>query len=177
MLPPYAYNARNECVEQIDPDGNHTFFAYDLAGNMLSQTDPDGNQTVWTYDNLNRVSTETECAGTSSQATASYVYDLDGNVVQSTDYDGHVIDYSYDDRGRETGETWMSGNNVLDSISLRCRRKHAHPHADFQRAVEPVPDGLLLGLPRPAHRDHLQKQRRDGDGDRAVHLRRVEPAG
>ena len=91
---------------------------YDLAGNVLSTTDPDGNETVWTYDALNRVSTETECAGTSSQATASYVYDLDGNVVQSTDYDGRVIQYVYDNMGRERHENWMSGTTTVDSMTF-----------------------------------------------------------
>jgi YD repeat-containing protein len=84
---------------------------------MLSQTDPDGNQTVWTYDNLNRVSSETECAGTSSQATASYVYGTNQQVCTQEAYDSaddmtsqtnelqDVTSYTYDDLGRVLTET------------------------------------------------------------------------
>ena len=108
-----AYDSRGRLTSSTDSISGVTSYTYDGVGNRLTLKDPVNNTTTWTYDALNRSLTDTD----QLNHARSYSYDASGDLTSETDRDGRVRNFSYDNLHRRTAEKWMSGVNVVRTIS------------------------------------------------------------
>jgi RHS repeat-associated protein len=113
----YSYNARNQLVEAIDPEGFFTRSEYDGLGRMVRETRPEGieirldydrrgqlvkyrdakhQETRYFYDVLGRQTRVTYPDGFSEK----FEYDAAGNLVERTDQQETKVENTYDDANR-----------------------------------------------------------------------------
>jgi YD repeat-containing protein len=97
-----TYDANGALIEQVDPDGNKTFFYYDTSGRKIGEVNAVGALVEWTYDANGNVATQTAFAslltslpsspgGSPPSAVnpgtyreTSYQYDADNRLTKTT---------------------------------------------------------------------------------------------
>ncbi|WP_028116276.1 putative Ig domain-containing protein [Ferrimonas senticii] len=99
------YDALGREVAQIGTDGLRTEMVYDLYGNLLETRYPDGTKLSRTFDAENNKLTETDRAGHKTY----YQYDALNRLVQTTYEDGSTESTHYDEAGRISSVTNRNG--------------------------------------------------------------------
>ena len=93
------YDAKGNLIEEIDPEGNQTFYQYDSSGNCVLKTLPHLNATYeFAYNSQGRIVKIHEVYG-DTEYMLTNAYDLLGNKVSSTDRRGNRTDFEYDLKG------------------------------------------------------------------------------
>jgi RHS repeat-associated protein len=127
----YAYNAADDRISEVNPNGQTTSYTYSPSGDKTSETDADGDETKWTYDSKHDIETATTpggetttikrngagdpevierpAPGSTTQKT-TYKYDSYGDVESMTDPLEHTWKYEYDSYGDRTAEIDPEGN-------------------------------------------------------------------
>jgi len=111
----FVYNALDEVISRIDPNGGVTqqtynpygqilsmrdaangdsVFSYDVAGNVVAVTNPNGNTTAYDYDLLGRKIRETS----PDTGVTELRYDESGNLISVTDARGITRGVEYTER-------------------------------------------------------------------------------
>lgn len=92
----HAYDARNQLVEVVAPDGGVMKLYYDMWGRLTQRMLPGGkNQEEFAYDEQGRVRRH----GTPDGRTVHYIYDKAGRLESRTEGE-NVFVYRYDEAGR-----------------------------------------------------------------------------
>ncbi|HET6444925.1 MAG TPA: RHS repeat-associated core domain-containing protein, partial [candidate division Zixibacteria bacterium] len=86
----YDYDALNQLLEVIYPDGRSVDYTYDAVGNRLNSIDSLMGETIYEYDEANQLIYQ----HTPTQ-TITYSYDNNGNLLSKQDASG-VASYTYD---------------------------------------------------------------------------------
>ena len=102
------YDALNRQIAITNGAGDVSTTSYDPVGNMIETVDPRGNITIYTYDAVNRLIQTTDSGGLVSSAT----YDPVGNVISSIDGNGHTTVTTYDALNRPILVTDPLGNTT-----------------------------------------------------------------
>ncbi len=98
-------NSTNDC----ETSPNATLLSYDARDNLLSEMDPEGNTTTFTYNARNQVVTTTD----PRLKTTKNVYDSRGNLIARVDAAGTETTFTYDGRGQRTSESVLVGGENL----------------------------------------------------------------
>jgi RHS repeat-associated protein len=135
----YVYDADNELVQVVRPDGSALKTVYDGVGNVTQQIDGLGNATNYQYNALNQRKTMVDPLNRSTQYkydgvgdlltvqnpkdnAASYTMSYDpGNQLKTITYsDGHTptVSYSYDRDGQRQQMTDGTGTTTYTFDSL-----------------------------------------------------------
>ncbi|MBA2675084.1 LysM peptidoglycan-binding domain-containing protein, partial [Ramlibacter sp.] len=110
----YAYNANNQLVQQLQPDGNgnanaaQTKILYDVLGRQVAVIDANGNMNRQEWDAAGNLLAERHADG----GDVSYRYDIFGNKVQATAKANTAVsyttDYAYDKLNRLSLTTYAA---------------------------------------------------------------------
>ncbi|GAU06915.1 Rhs family protein [Burkholderia stabilis] len=186
----YLYNARNQRVAEIAPDGTLTEFVYDKpyayqtrtityatrlsAAQLTTLSDSTGRPT----ERLPSGGALTlEASGLRPAASAgdrsSWLFRSSGNWVDRTvDADGTVTQLSYDGFGRLTGKT-VFANRVDPAAMPASGLPQADPARDRSTRYLYDQDGLLHGELDPE--GHLTEYRYNAAGERTETVRYAAP--
>ncbi len=116
LVTSFVYDDLHRKIEEIDANGDSTFWRYDLEGNLSEIEDAVSNTTDYFYDEFNRVTMEVVTVD-STVLTRYFQYDLNGNLTEKIDRNGRITDFAYDDADRLTTETWVDNGIVTNTIT------------------------------------------------------------
>jgi RHS repeat-associated protein len=125
----YSYDAANDIIQRIYPDGTTTSYgydddgrlatvtsagatttySYDAASNRIAMTLPAGNGYTEsrTFDHAGRLTEVKNANPSSTLSKYNYSYDAAGNAVMMTTLTG-IENYTYDNRDRLTGVCYLA---------------------------------------------------------------------
>ncbi|RKY56172.1 MAG: hypothetical protein DRP96_11545, partial [Candidatus Neomarinimicrobiota bacterium] len=108
----YIYDAADQLVNIIWPDGGVITRTYNLAGRLETETDAEGHVTRYVYDDFGRKVRVVQDEG-GLNLTTVYTYDLDNRLIATQDAAGVVTRYEYDSWGRRIAEGRVVDGQVL----------------------------------------------------------------
>ena len=111
----YVYDAENQLVEVIEPDGAKTKKTYDRDGNLVAVTNAMDHVTSYTYDDLGRRISRTNAEG----ATTSLFYNNMGQVERVCHPNGTQTFYTYDLGGRVKSVKNPDGSGEIYEYDLK----------------------------------------------------------
>jgi YD repeat-containing protein len=123
----YTYDALDQLVEVIHPDGNVVRYSYDKVGNRTGLTYPDGKVAVYDYDELNRLVRVNGLGG-----QTSYYYDAASNLRRITYPNNTSIAYRYDKADRLVEVANKRNEDIL------ARFRYTLDELGNHRAIAPV---------------------------------------
>lgn len=104
----YSYNAMNQLISTVAPDGSMTRKMYNAAGVQIGEEAADGGYTEYVLNKIGNVVRVIDAMGYASD----FAYDGMYNIIKGTDPEGNVITYTYDGNGNTLTETDAKGNKV-----------------------------------------------------------------
>jgi len=110
----YTYNAANQVVSAIHPDGLTESFDYDLYGNLISKTDYNGATYAYDFDIYGNLIKISYPDGTEERFT----YDAEGRNLTATDRMGRTARFTYDAVGNCTCKEYANG--AKDQYEYDC---------------------------------------------------------
>jgi RHS repeat-associated protein len=111
----WRYDARDQPVERVDPDGARWSHAFDGRGRLRMDRDPLGNETRYEYDARGNLTLAVDPAGRSQR----FVYDLAGNLAMLFDGEGRRAVYAHDELGNLVAVTDVAGAETRMERDLR----------------------------------------------------------
>ncbi len=105
----FEFNARNELLRLIYPNGVYRSWNYDRSGRVVEATDVKGNRTSFGYDILNRITEIREPDGNVHRLG----YDRSGNLIHAEDK-MREVDFTYGPLGTLTGR--IQGSRALKFV-------------------------------------------------------------
>jgi RHS repeat-associated protein len=124
----YAYDARRQPIQIIDPEGGVEVIAYSPTGQRVATTDPMGRQTSFAYDATDRLVATVFPDGSREQ----YEYDEAGRRVALTDVAGRRSTRAFDAAGRPVAFGHADGTSrriEYDAASRPSRHIDENGHA------------------------------------------------
>ncbi len=126
----YLYDAKNNLVQQIDPNNQSTFNTIDNFSRTTASSDPLNQKTQFTYNNSNQLTQVTDALGrvthyeyngfgevtkriSPDSGTTTYDYDTAGNMLWQRDGRGIKTSYTYDALNRVTSITYPTANENI----------------------------------------------------------------
>ncbi|MGE1176733.1 RHS repeat-associated core domain-containing protein [Pseudomonas sp. BW7P1] len=92
----YQRNRQGDVTQQIDPDGNSTFYSYDRQGCLLEIRHPDGSRHQLVWNNLGQLLEERLPDG----GQRKYHYDALGRQITRQEESGAITQYQWDTANR-----------------------------------------------------------------------------
>ncbi|WP_192560381.1 RHS repeat-associated core domain-containing protein [Pseudomonas allokribbensis] len=92
----YQRNRQGDVTQQIDPDGNSTFYSYDGQGRLLEIRHPDGSRHQLGWNNLGQLLEERLPDG----GQRKYRYDALGRQITRQEESGAITQYQWDTANR-----------------------------------------------------------------------------
>uniref|UniRef100_UPI0035D4BCA4 RHS repeat-associated core domain-containing protein n=1 Tax=Pseudomonas chlororaphis TaxID=587753 RepID=UPI0035D4BCA4 len=92
----YQRNRQGDVTQQIDPDGNSTFYSYDRQGRLLEIRHPDGSRHQLGWNNLGQLLEERLPDG----GQRKYRYDALGRQITRQEESGAITQYQWDTANR-----------------------------------------------------------------------------
>ena len=132
----YEYNALNQKIKEIFPDGSIITYSYTPEGNILSKIDRNGNITTFEYNGLGLL-TKRDYPGFNDDVftydgegrlltannlnvNISYDYDAEGRLIKET-VNGQEINYTYDLNNKTTQIIYPGGRVITNAFDVRGR--------------------------------------------------------
>uniref|UniRef100_UPI0040444719 DNRLRE domain-containing protein n=1 Tax=Niallia sp. 03133 TaxID=3458060 RepID=UPI0040444719 len=108
----YFYDANNQLIKEILPNGSTNEYQYDKVGNRTKLIQ-NGTETNYSYNEGNQITTK--------NGASTFTYDLDGNLKKDDKFQ-----YEYNDLGDQTRVTTLANSEVTkyeyDEEGLRTKK-------------------------------------------------------